>query len=109
MLGQIESAFAQRAASEEAARGSEQRMRRFMADASHELRTPLTTISAFAELRRQSAVTDSHQVSRVMQGIEDEAKRMGLLVEDLLTSARLDQQRPMAQVPFAMLVAASDI
>ena len=38
------------------ARGSEERMRRFVADASHELRTPLTSIRGFAELYRQGAV-----------------------------------------------------
>jgi two-component system OmpR family sensor kinase len=109
MLGQIETAFAQRAASAEAARGSEQRMRRFVADASHELRTPLTTIRGFAELYRQGAVPDGDEVRRLMIRIEDEAKRMGLLVEDLLTLARLDQQRPLAQAPVDMLAVARDV
>ncbi|GAA3861096.1 hypothetical protein GCM10022243_29120 [Saccharothrix violaceirubra] len=55
MLGQIESAFEARATSERQARGSEVRMRRFVADASHELRTPLTSIRGYAELFRQGA------------------------------------------------------
>ena len=70
-------------------------MRRFVADASHELRTPLTSVRGFAELYRLGAVTDEADLSRVMKRIEDEASRMGLLVEDLLLLARLDQQRPL--------------
>jgi len=108
MLGQIETAFAERAASEEAARTSESRMRRFVADASHELRTPLTTIRGFAELYRQGAVADQGEVQRLMRRIEDEAKRMGVLVEDLLTLARLDQQRPLAQLPVDILALCGD-
>ena len=108
MLGQIEMAFAKQAASEEAARGSEQRMRRFVADASHELRTPLTTIRGFAELYRQGAVAEPSELRTLMRRIEDEAKRMGLLVEDLLTLARLDQQRPLDRVPVDILAIASD-
>ena len=53
MLAQIETAFDARAASELAARRSEERMRQFVADASHELRTPLTAIRGFAEYYRQ--------------------------------------------------------
>ena len=70
-------------------------MRRFVADASHELRTPLTSIRGFAELYRQGAVPDPESLDRVMRRVEDEAARMGLLVEDLLLLARLDQQRPL--------------
>lgn len=113
MLGQIETAFRARAASEYAAReaaaaalasetrarGSEQRMRQFAADASHELRTPLTTIRGFAELYRQGAVTSAADTATLIRRIEDEATRMGLLVEDLLLLARLDRERPIAQSP----------
>ena len=98
MLGQIETAFGAREASEAAARSSEQRMRQFIADASHELRTPLTSIRGFAELYRQGA-TPPGRVPELLRRIEDEAVRMGLLVEDLLLLARLDQQRPLAQEP----------
>ncbi|HEU5265669.1 MAG TPA: HAMP domain-containing sensor histidine kinase [Jatrophihabitans sp.] len=115
MLVEIETAFAQRAASEQAARRSEEharqseeRMRRFVADASHELRTPLTSIRGFAELYRQGAVSDRAEVTTLMQRIEDEAQRMGLLVADLLLLARLDQQRPLEQVPVDMLAVAGD-
>ncbi|MFG1813746.1 sensor histidine kinase [Kribbella sp. NPDC049174] len=112
MLGQIENAFAQRTASEfaarrseDAARQSEDRMRRFVADASHELRTPLTSIRGFAELSRQRGDTTE---SDTMRRIEDEAKRMGLLVDDLLLLARLDQQRPLKMEPVDLLPVAAD-
>lgn len=108
MLAQIEAAFAERAASEQQARTSEERMRRFVADASHELRTPLTSIRGFAELHRQGAIPDSAGVARAMQRIEGEAQRMGLLVDDLLLLARLDQERPLAQDPVDLLTLASD-
>ncbi len=108
MLAQIETAFAERAASEAEARGSEERMRRFVADASHELRTPLTSIRGFAELYRQGAASEPHEVRRLFRRIEDEAAHMGLLVEDLLLLARLDQQRPLAQAPVDLLPLATD-
>jgi two-component system OmpR family sensor kinase len=108
MLAKIETAFAQRAASEQAARSSEERMRRFVADASHELRTPLTAIRGFAELYRQGAVSDEAEIARLMRRIEDEAKRMGLLVDDLLLLARLDQERPLARAPVDLLALAGD-
>jgi two-component system OmpR family sensor kinase len=108
MLAQIESAFGARAASEEAARRSEDRMRRFVADASHELRTPLTTIRGFAELHRQGASGDPVEADRLMRRIEDQAARMGLLVEDLLLLARLDQQRPLDRQPVDLLALAAD-
>ena len=53
MLAQIETAFGKQQQSERAAHESEERMRRFVADASHELRTPLTTIRGFAAHYRQ--------------------------------------------------------
>ena len=108
MLAQIESAFSARAASEASARRSEDRMRRFVADASHELRTPLTTIRGFAELYRQGAARDPAELNRLMRRIEDQAARMGLLVEDLLLLARLDQQRPLERSPVDLLALAAD-
>jgi len=108
MLGQIESAFAAQQASEAEARSSEERMRRFVADASHELRTPLTSIRGFAELYRQGAAADPEDLTRLMRRIEDEAARMGVLVDDLLLLARLDEQRPLERVPVDLLTLASD-
>jgi two-component system, OmpR family, sensor kinase len=136
MLSQIETAFHAQEESEQAAHRSEDRMRRFIADASHELRTPLTTIRGFAEYYRQRGglrkLHDQNQLSgtspagstapdgsagdgltaqdldRIMQRLEAEASRMGLLVEDLLTLARLDQQRPLNIAPVDLLTLAAD-
>jgi two-component system OmpR family sensor kinase len=108
MLAQIESAFRAREASEAAARASEGRMRRFVADASHELRTPLTSIRGFAELYRQGAVDGPEDVARVMRRVEDSAAQMGVLVDDLLLLARLDQQRPLERAPVDVVALAAD-
>ncbi|MBF6206974.1 HAMP domain-containing histidine kinase [Streptomyces gardneri] len=105
MLAQIQRAFTATAASEEAARRSEERMRRFIADASHELRTPLTTIRGFAELYRQGATDEP---AAFMDRIERESQRMGVLVEDLLMLARLDAHRPLELGPVDLLAVASD-
>jgi two-component system OmpR family sensor kinase len=83
-------------------------MRRFVADASHELRTPLTSIRGFAELHRQGAASGPEQTRRLMERIEAEATRMGLLVEDLLQLARLDQQRPLSLAPVDLAEVAGD-
>jgi two-component system OmpR family sensor kinase len=108
MLAQIEAAFRAREASETEARHAADKMRQFIADASHELRTPLTSIRGFAELFRQGAVESPENLERLMRRIEQEASRMGLLVEDLLLLARLDQQRPLEKSPVDLLVLASD-
>jgi two-component system OmpR family sensor kinase len=105
MLAQIQRAVASSDASAEQARSSEERMRRFITDASHELRTPLTTIRGYAELYRQGAARD---VDMLMGRIESEARRMGLLVEDLLLLARLDVQRPLERNRVDLLALASD-
>jgi two-component system OmpR family sensor kinase len=108
MVAQVEEAFTERAASEAEARTSEERMRRFVGDASHELRTPLTSIRGFAELYRQGALPAQADVDRAMSRVESEASRMGLLVEDLLLLARLDQQRPLEHAPVDLLELATD-
>ena len=105
MLAQIQQALASSESSAEKARGSEDRMRRFITDASHELRTPLTTIRGFAELYRQGAARD---VAMLLSRIESEASRMGLLVDDLLLLARLDVQRPLEHNRVDLLSLASD-
>ena len=92
MLARIEESFAARTA-------SENRLRRFVADASHELRTPLTAIRGFAELHRQGAVQGEEQTKELIARIERESLRMGSLVEDLLLLARLDQAREMSSDP----------
>src|SRR3712207_6093246 len=83
-------------------------MRRFVADASHELRTPLTSIRGFAELYRQGAARSEDDVARLMQRIEAEGGRMGLLIEDLLLLARMDQQRPLTMAPVDLAAVAGD-
>ena len=98
MLSRIEESFQAQQASENEARESEARMRRFVADASHELRTPLTSIRGFAELSRSSHEEQITAPDALVR-IEGEAKRMSGLVEDLLILARLDQQRPLAEEP----------
>src|ERR1700712_736126 len=105
MLAQIQRAVASSELSADQARTSEDRMRRFITDASHELRTPLTTIRGFAELYRQGAARD---VEMLMNRIESESRRMGLLVEDLLLLARLDAQRPLDRHRVDLLALASD-
>ncbi|HUH06452.1 MAG TPA: HAMP domain-containing sensor histidine kinase [Egibacteraceae bacterium] len=92
MLGRIEDAFDQRAA-------SEGRLRRFVADASHELRTPLTSIRGYAELYRAGGLADPAQLDDAMRRVEEEATRMGALVEDLLLLAKLDQGRALDRQP----------
>ena len=92
MLGRIEESFSARV-------DSESKLRRFVADASHELRTPITAIRGFAELHRQGAVTGEEKTKELIGRIENESKRMGSLVEDLLLLARLDQSRQMKSEP----------
>jgi two-component system, OmpR family, sensor kinase len=87
MLGEIESAFAARAASEE-------RLRRFLADASHELRTPLTSIRGYAELF-DKARDRPEDLATSMRHISEDANRMSLLVNDLLLLSKLDRERPL--------------
>ncbi|HSN43477.1 MAG TPA: HAMP domain-containing sensor histidine kinase, partial [Propionibacteriaceae bacterium] len=101
MLAQIEQAFAARA-------DSEARLRRFVADASHERRTPLTTIRGHAAMYELGAVSKPEDVARVLGRIESEAERMGLLVDDMLLLARLDQDRPLGRQPVDLLSLASD-
>ncbi|MEV5747708.1 HAMP domain-containing sensor histidine kinase [Actinoallomurus sp. NPDC052308] len=108
MLAQIETAFHAQARSEATARESEERMRRFVADASHELRTPLSVIRGFAEYYRQRDDVDRAELDRLIVRVEDEAVRMGALVDDLLLLARLDQQRPLAMRPVDLLALAAE-
>lgn len=91
MLARLEQAFAEREA-------SEGRLRRFLSDASHELRTPLASIRGYAELFRMGALDQAEDAAAALRRIEDEATRMGVLVEDLLVLARLDELRDPARV-----------
>jgi two-component system, OmpR family, sensor kinase len=101
MLGKIEESFAAR-------RASEDRLRRFVADASHELRTPVASIRGYAELFRRGAANRPDDLAMAMNRIEDEAGRMGHLVDDLLLLARLDEGRPLERAPVDLSQLASD-
>ena len=92
MLNQIESAFAERTA-------SNTRLRRFIADASHELRTPLTSIRGYSEMLRRGASESPADSELARRRIEEEAVRMSTLVDDMLMIARLDQGRPLDMKP----------
>ncbi len=102
MLTEIELAFAGRAASEE-------RLRRFLADASHELRTPLTSIRGYAEIFDRGARDRPEDLATSMRHIRSEANRMSEMVDDLMLLARLDRERPLAheQVELTAVVAAA--
>jgi two-component system, OmpR family, sensor kinase len=91
MLDRIESAVRERARSED-------RLRQFVSDASHELRTPVTTIRGYAELYRLGGLAEPDDLTDAMRRTEQEAQRMGRLVEELLILAKLDQHRPLDRV-----------
>jgi two-component system, OmpR family, sensor kinase len=85
-----------------------QRLRTFVANASHELRTPLTSVRGYAELYRTGALPDQAALDDAMRRVEQEASRMGDLVEDLLLLARLDEGRPLEQRPVRLDELVSD-
>ena len=101
MLGQIEAAFTERTASND-------RLRRVIADASHELRTPLTSIRGYAEMLRRGAAKSPKDSEVARRRIEEESIRMTGLVDDLLVLARLDQGRPLEQLPVDLQSIAKD-
>lgn len=113
MLVRIEQAFAAQSDSEEHATRNEAKMRRFVGDASHELRTPLAAIRGFGELYRMGALRSDEDVAQAMRRIEDEARRMGSLVENLLRLARLDENPTLDLAPVdlsdALFDAAQDL
>lgn len=90
MLGQLERAFAEQAA-------SEARMRDLVWDVSHELRTPLVGIKGSTELYRMGAMPERSDVDDAMERIDREAARLASLTEDLLLLAQLDEA-PEAQL-----------
>jgi len=102
MLAQIEQAFAKRTASED-------KLRRFLAQASHELRTPLASVRGYAELFRRGAKDRPEDLELAMRRIEQEAVRMGVLVEELLLLSRLDEGRPLDRAPVDLAQVATDV
>ena len=101
MLAQIEVAFTR-------SHNSENALRRFLAQASHELRTPLSSIRGYAELFRRGARERPEDLDLAMRRIEQEAARMGVLVEDLLLLARLDEGRALDREPVDLTQLAAD-
>jgi two-component system OmpR family sensor kinase len=101
MLSRIDSAFDDRAKTID-------QMRRFVGDASHELRTPLVSLRGYAELYRMGALTKPEDVAQAMDRIEKEAIRMGVLVQDLLALARLDESKPLELGPVDLVQLARD-
>ena len=102
MLAQIEEAFAEKSA-------SEAQLRQFVADASHELRTPLTSIRGYAELLARGGFAHEQGRRRALERIEEEATRMGGLVEDLLLLAELDRGRPLHAEPVDLQAVCADV
>jgi two-component system OmpR family sensor kinase len=96
MLERIEDAFAKQQASEE-------RLRRFVADASHELRTPVSAVGAYAELFERGAQQRPADLARVLRGVRVETSRMQALIEDLLLLTRLDEGRPLERQPVELV------
>ena len=96
MLERIEDAFGKQQASEE-------RLRRFVADASHELRTPVSAVGAYAELFERGAQQRPADLARVLRGIRVETARMQALIEDLLLLTRLDEGRPLERQPVELV------
>ncbi|HVS49878.1 MAG TPA: HAMP domain-containing sensor histidine kinase [Candidatus Dormibacteraeota bacterium] len=101
MLSQIEAAFAERTE-------SNNRLRRFIADASHELRTPLTSIRGYSEMLRRGAGESPTDAELARRRIEEESVRMSTLVDDMLLIARLDQGRPLESKPVDLQAIAAD-
>lgn len=101
MLDRVDAAISQRDS-------TVRQMRRFVGDASHELRTPLVTVRGYAELYRMGAIRGDEDVAQSMDRIEKEAIRMGVLVEDLLALARLDERRDVVIAPVDLRPVARD-
>ncbi|MGW0819838.1 ATP-binding protein [Streptomyces sp. NPDC002845] len=85
MLHQVESAYRTR-------EHTAAQLRRFVGDASHELRTPLSAIRGYLQLYERGMLTDADERKRAWDRMNGEVDRMGRLVDELLTLARLDQQ-----------------
>jgi two-component system OmpR family sensor kinase len=92
MLEHVEDALHERHASQD-------RLRRFIADASHELRTPVAVVRSHAEYAQRAGGPDlPAPVLEALTRIAGESDRMGHLVEDLLLLARLDSGRELEQI-----------
>ncbi|MBP2476578.1 signal transduction histidine kinase [Crossiella equi] len=89
---------------ERQARESEERVRRFLADAAHELRTPLAGVQAAAEAVVQSSPETSFEDrERLNVLLAREARRASRLVEDLLSIAKIDEGLELRREPVDLL------
>ena len=79
-----------------------QDLRNFAADAAHELRTPIANLRAEIETAaRHERTRDEHE--RILDSLGEEVSRMGRIVEDLLTLARLDlRQHALRKEPVSL-------
>ncbi|WP_329576321.1 HAMP domain-containing histidine kinase [Kitasatospora sp. NBC_01250] len=86
---------------------SEDRLRRFVADAGHELRTPLTAIKGFAELalRHPQPPDQQREAHRL---VAQNAERMSLIVDDLQLLATLDREPSYEREPVDLLSVGAD-
>ncbi|MEX3105373.1 MULTISPECIES: cell wall metabolism sensor histidine kinase WalK [unclassified Streptomyces] len=101
MLDRLQQAMRQREFSEE-------RLRRFVADAGHELRTPLTTVQGFAQLALRHPDRPAAQRREADEQLARNAERMNLLIDDLLLLAKLDQEPAYRRDPVDLLSLAAD-
>lgn len=79
-----------------AATTSEERMRRFLADASHELRTPATVLRGASQVLLRHATRLDAETVAGLRDMHEEAVRLSRLVDDLLTLSRIDAGQSLA-------------
>jgi len=66
-------------------------MRRdFIANVSHELKTPITAIKGYAETLLDGAIDDKENAKKFVEIIKNQAERLSILVDDLLTISRIE-------------------
>jgi signal transduction histidine kinase len=95
LAGSINAMVTRLETAEEQQMASQDRFHQFFSDASHQLRTPLTSIRGFTDLLMRGAKDDPETSQRLLQRMKNESERMTLLINDLLTLARLDDTHPM--------------
>ncbi len=79
-------------------RATENRMRRFVADAGHELRTPLTVISGYIDVLRRGALNDEKIARQILGTMTLEKEHMRNLIDRLVRLSRLDSEAaPLAE------------
>src|SRR5438094_2673497 len=62
----------------------------FVRNVSHELRTPLSILRGYSETLVDNPKTSREELSRILNVMQRHSKRLGLLVDDLLSLARLE-------------------